>query len=562
MTVILYVLALIISITMIYVLVNTDNSHNQRFILLMFVSIAVSNVGYLALVTSRTLESAILANKISYLGGCFLPMFMLMVIMELCDMRKSRSIVTALFIYSMIVMILVCTIGYSRIYYQEVHVVTEYGVTYLEKTYGPTHILYSILLYGYAIATLGVIIYAFHKKRNVSYRNLIHIFISEILVMSCYFLERVLHIRFELLSFAYIFFELIIIGLLRRISMYDLAGNIVNAGKHEDTTAYIVFDDKKRYTGTNALAEVFFPEIKLLKVDRHISEEEHKQLYDNFVTWLDRSDDYVKYIHQPERELKCTKRYLYNGAKNKKIGCLIEIVDDTKQQKYINLINNYNTELKKSVEEQTAHIRAMQDKMILGMADVVESRDDNTGGHIKRTSGVVRILVDELRTRDGYRDVMDDDYCEYVVKAAPMHDMGKIAVDDRVLKKPGRYEPEEYEIMKLHAAKGAEIVEKVLKDVEEDRFVEISKNIAHYHHEKWNGEGYPEGLTGEQIPLEARIMALADVFDALVSKRCYKESQSCEDAFDVIQDSLGTHFDPTIGGVFLECRERITQFYK
>ncbi len=157
---------------------------------------------------------------------------------------------------------------------------------------------------------------------------------------------------------------------------------------------------------------------------------------------------------------------------------------------------------------------------------------------------------------------MDDDYCEYVVKAAPMHDMGKIAVDDRVLKKPGRYEPEEYEIMKLHAAKGAEIVEKVLKDVEEDRFVEISKNIAHYHHEKWNGEGYPEGLTGEQIPLEARIMALADVFDALVSKRCYKESQSCEDAFDVIQDSLGTHFDPTIGGVFLECRERITQFYK
>ena len=152
-------------------------------------------------------------------------------------------------------------------------------------------------------------------------------------------------------------------------------------------------------------------------------------------------------------------------------------------------------------------------------------------------------------------------FLRQVEKAAPMHDLGKIAIDDKILRKPGKYTEEEYAQMKKHAEEGARIVENILQGVEEYSFVEIAKNVAHYHHEKWNGKGYPEGLSGTDIPVEARIMALADVFDALVSKRCYKEAFSYDKAFAIIKESLGEHFDPELGRIFLECRTDLEALY-
>jgi len=146
-------------------------------------------------------------------------------------------------------------------------------------------------------------------------------------------------------------------------------------------------------------------------------------------------------------------------------------------------------------------------------------------------------------------------------KAAPMHDLGKIAIADSILQKQGRYTDEEYNQMKRHTAEGAAIVENILRGVENDEFVELARNVAHYHHEKWDGSGYPEGRAGEDIPLEARMMALADVFDALVSKRCYKEAYSYDTAFGIIESSLGTHFDPFLGKIFLECRGELKALY-
>ena len=142
-----------------------------------------------------------------------------------------------------------------------------------------------------------------------------------------------------------------------------------------------------------------------------------------------------------------------------------------------------------------------------------------------------------------------------------MHDLGKIAVLDAILRKPGRFTAEEYDMMKAHAAEGARIVENVLSEVDDAGFKQIAINVAHYHHEKWDGSGYPEKLAGEAIPLEARIMALADVFDALVSKRCYKEAYSYDTAFSIIESSIGTHFDPQLGRIFLKCRHELEALY-
>ena len=215
-------------------------------------------------------------------------------------------------------------------------------------------------------------------------------------------------------------------------------------------------------------------------------------------------------------------------------------------------------DLEGELEARTRHIKHIQEMMVIGMATMVESRDLSTGGHIKRTSTIVKIFAERLLSE---RTDLSKSFLDMVVRAAPMHDLGKIAVDDRVLRKQAKFTPEEYNEMKKHSAEGTRIVRQILEGVEEADFIEIAANVAHYHHEKWDGSGYPDRLSGEEIPVEARIMALADVFDALVSKRCYKDSFSFEKAFSIIEDSIGSHFDPGLGKIFLKCRPELEVLY-
>ena len=170
------------------------------------------------------------------------------------------------------------------------------------------------------------------------------------------------------------------------------------------------------------------------------------------------------------------------------------------------------------------------------------------------------MLTEEIR-RDNVLN-LSDDMIKNLIKAAPMHDLGKIAVDDQILRFEGRYEPWQFEKMKAHAAEGARIVHEILKDTDDKAFHHLAENVAHYHHERWDGSGYPEGLKGEEIPLEARIMAIADVYDALVSKRVYKESMSFEAADRIISEGMGTHFDPQLKECYEKARPRLEEFYR
>ena len=190
----------------------------------------------------------------------------------------------------------------------------------------------------------------------------------------------------------------------------------------------------------------------------------------------------------------------------------------------------------------------------------LEISNGSTGGHIKRTSDVIRILVETIQDRNIIP--LGEELCKDIIKAAPMHDLGKIGIDDMILKKPGRLTEDEFAIMQSHAQKSALLVESILEGVEEEHFVKVAVNVAKYHHEKWNGTGYPMHIKGEDIPIEARIMAVADVYDALVSKRCYKEAMSFEEAFEVMEKSMGSHFDPKLEQVFLLSRDRLEEYYR
>lgn len=221
-------------------------------------------------------------------------------------------------------------------------------------------------------------------------------------------------------------------------------------------------------------------------------------------------------------------------------------------------LENLRKNLAAEVEAKAQKIKEMQSSVVMNMATIVARRDNSTGGHIKRTGAVVKLFTEYLY-KCGY--ITDEVFLRRVYRAAPMHDLGKIAVDDVILRKAGKYTDEEYSEMKKHAAEGAKIVEELFRGVEDDAFVDIAINVAKSHHERWDGTGYPNGISKEKIPLEARIMALADVFDALVSERCYKPPFTYEKVFATIKESLGTQFDPELGKLFIECREQLEKLY-
>lgn len=200
---------------------------------------------------------------------------------------------------------------------------------------------------------------------------------------------------------------------------------------------------------------------------------------------------------------------------------------------------------------QSLRVEKIQQSVILSLAEVVEERDESTGNHIQRTESYVEMLLNMMRSRPEYSD-LSNDYVKNVILAAPMHDIGKIRIPDAILNKPGKLTEEEYEIIKKHSGYGADIILKTISNIEEKDYCDIAYNIAKYHHERFDGTGYPDGLKGEEIPLEARIMAIADVYDALVSERVYKGPFSKEEARRIIEEGSGTQFDSRLVSLFLE----------
>ena len=209
-------------------------------------------------------------------------------------------------------------------------------------------------------------------------------------------------------------------------------------------------------------------------------------------------------------------------------------------------------------QDRAAQVQKLQNGLILVLADLVESRDKCTGDHVRKTAAYVRIIAEQMKKDGYYPDKLTDEFIENVTNSAPLHDVGKIQVPDAILNKPGKLTEEEFELMKTHTTAGSEIISHAMDTVGwRSGYLAEARNLAHYHHEKWNGTGYPKGLKGESIPLSARILAVADVFDALVSRRSYKEPFPIEKAFEIVKEGAGAHFDPKVVTALLQAEEEI-----
>ncbi len=214
-------------------------------------------------------------------------------------------------------------------------------------------------------------------------------------------------------------------------------------------------------------------------------------------------------------------------------------------------LKNFNDNLIGMVKEKTSQVSGLQTSIINTIAELVEFRDVYTGGHISRTQKYMKLLIDQLIEDNAYSDeVLTWENMEYIVPSTQLHDVGKVCISDAILNKPGKLTPEEFEIMKTHVVKGVEVIQRLEEREERQPFLQYAKIIAGTHHEKWDGSGYPYGLKGQDIPLLGRLMAIADVYDALISPRPYKEPFTPEISAKIIMVSSDTHFDPVLIDVF------------
>ena len=459
----------------------------------------------------------------------------------------------------------VLTIGYNSLFYSRVSFEIEDNTAVLSREYGVVHSLVYTGIWLYFMAGILLIVYSWFRRKQVSRTILLLLVVPEAVSVLGFFLGRRITDKIDVNTIGYIFAEITYLLIAYRINLYDVGETVIDSMIHEQGIGYLSCDFKLRYLGSNSLAKELCPELADKAVDEKIgykpSERKIRRYLDNFRK-AEKTNPELLLQHEEslsheDRTYSVDISYLYDG--NRKRGYLITFKDDTANRRYIKLLDSYNEDLQNEVKEKTGHIVMMHNNLIMSMAMMVESRDNSTGGHIKRTSEGIRILMEEIK-KEGVLQ-FSDEFCADVVKAAPMHDLGKIAVDDAVLRKPGRFTPEEFEKMKKHAEEGARVIHEILLNTDDKSFKKVAENVAHFHHERWDGSGYPEGLSGEDIPIEARIMAIADVYDALVSKRVYKEAFDFSRADSIIMEGMGTQFDPSLKSAYESARPRLEEYY-
>ena len=544
------------------------HKHFDVNLTIMCILIPVVCLSSVMLASSKSIEEALVGLKLTYIGGCYILLAAMFLIFNICGVDIKPWIRAVLVAISSIVFCSSLTIGSTNWFYKTTPTLafTSDGVAYIaDKQYGFMHTVFYIMVIGYYLATVAVLVYSFIKKKQVSRKILILIVVSVTIAFVGFFGGRLITnaakiYEVELLPAAYNAGMILYLIIASRLRLYDASDSVTDSLVQKGDTGFVSFDSEMRYLGSNDTAKEMINEINQYVVDRSVNfyPVGNRHIVPLIKKFQKDENDNKAFLNVGDKTYLLHMNVLKIGRSSK--GYQLLISDDTQNQEFIKLIQNYNSELEKEVAKKTQGILDLQNKLVLGMATMIEGRDNSTGGHIKRTSDCMRLLIETMK-EEGYPD-LSDSFCFNIVRAAPMHDLGKIAVDDAILRKPGRFTPEEFAEMKKHAPEGARLVKQILEGTDNVEFMNIAVNVAHYHHERWDGSGYPEGLKEEEIPFEARIMAIVDVYDALVSKRVYKDSMSFEQADQIILEGMGKHFDKRLEPYYIKARPKFEEYYR
>lgn len=549
-----YTFALLLSLTCIFLVIVQKPRAEQQTALLISICGFITTMGYWSSIQAKDLSTILFAQKLVYVGGAYLYYLILIFILQYREINVSIWFHTICSIINTCFMLSVLTADKHQLFYKSYRYVIEQGVPCLVKEYGILHTLYFVVAIAYMLIILFTVLKIIALRRG-AYANFnsVGLLLLAIIPTSTYVMEKLMDSSYSLVPIGMVIAELILVSLMYRFKLYDIKDTAREYTYFSIEHGLIVVDENYCYKGSNERARELFPSLEDATLDKPLSLIDY-YLYQSVESH--NTNDMIRNnrIYKPE-----IKSII---SKNKLCGYVIWYYDVTAERERRRLLENYQMNLEEEVEKKTSKLRGIQEQMIWGFANIVENRDLITGGHIKRTSFYVNAILEGLAKKTLYSDILDHSYIEHMRLAAPLHDIGKVSVPDDILNKKGPLTDEEYNIMKQHTTVGAKIIEQNLSKLDDMGYYELARLMALYHHEKWNGKGYPEGLKEEEIPLCARIMAIADVFDALVSERPYKQAYSIEKAYEIIENERGVSFDPIITDCFLEVRPKVETVLK
>lgn len=511
-------------------MVTKISNRGQAMMFLFIVEVLINNIGYMMELLAESKETAMMGTCISYIGKSYLLLTVFAYVMYFCQKKVSKFVIGALMLFHSFLLLTVFAHNKTDLYYTNIEYVDEGWFSHLELGKGPMYLAFMAAIVIYTVIMVVVLI----KQLKIFHTKYAHkqIYCLLSLILIC-FGSLVLMLtgvtcEYDCTALGYLLSALILMYGFIRNGMFETLKLAKEYVVDNMDAGVIVLDMEDNLLYYNSIAKNIYKD--LTTDNKKSAIEEMQQSYEN-----------DEHVFADNRVYHISSEVIHESKSEVGHVYLLADVTDT---------YDYTERLESNVKDMSREVNRIQHAVISGLADMVEARDDLTGMHIHNTSLYVAIVAKALQKKKGKNSILTDSYVETMIEAAPLHDIGKIMISDTILCKPGKLTPEEYAIMQTHAARGAKMIEGIIARVGSTDYLDMAKDMAYYHHEKWDGSGYPQGLKGEEIPICARIMAIADVYDALRSKRSYKEEYSEAEALQIIRDSSGTHFDPELVEIF------------
>lgn len=527
--------------------VRQRSSRMQTLLLLVMFFTLINIVGYTLEMEADTKELAMQSLKVTYIGKPFILFSLYLFVMEYCGASVPKALRNTFFLICLIISSLVFTSEHQTLFYSSVDFTQDGLFPHVILGHGILYNIYTVFLCYYFIGMIIVCIRKYKKTESALIRKqlliLLILIIFSITCLGAYLAD--ITNGYDATAIAYLVAVFFFERLMRKYGLFDTLTLAKDEAIDHMKNGLIVTDTYGNMVYSNTEAD------KILQCVKSLGYKDKPLEYLNDLA----SEGKPLFISQklaPELEdISGNENYVYELS--------LRDIQHGKMDYGQMLIINENTDhyyyterLQNEVAKKTKEVVLMQRDIVGSFAAIIEARDGITGLHIKNTGNLVKVLVNIMAKDDRYSSIITPDYAQMVADAAHLHDIGKVAIPDSILQKKGKLTDEEFAVMKSHPQEGAKILDNTIKGFESDAYYQIAHDMALYHHERFDGKGYPSGISGTDIPLAARIMAVADVYEALRSKRHYKDGFSKEKSMSIIRENIGTQFDPDIATIFLD----------
>jgi len=503
-------------------------SELQKHVVILIIACLLMFIGYNIELEAENLQEALVGTAISYVGKPYIMLFAATFIASFYGKKVPNKIFLPLALYCTIFCILVFWNDDLHLYYATTDYIVSDAYSPLVVTRGPLYYLYIATTIVFFASCVLLVIDGTRNSQSKEKKKLSNLIILMILFgIGGYMVYLTFDTNGYDATMAGVFGGVLCLFILFfRYRIFDVVQITQEKALEESSIGLIILDTLNEIAYINDTGKNILKEINLEEV---INTDEHSK---NYVVG--------------DKVYQVIKKDIINN--NTYYGKSLEITD-------ITISYNYQTKLENEVSARTEQIENIQREVVGSIASIVEARSVETGEHIIRTKQYTDLTARSLRRMGKHQKELTNDYINLLTNVTPLHDIGKISIRDSILNKPGKLTKEEFEEMKEHTIIGAKVIESTMKGLESDNYVKLAEEVALGHHEWWDGSGYPKGLKGEEIPLSARIVAIADTFDALMNERCYKPAFTREESINIIRQEAGTHFDPDVVEAFLVAME-------